>query len=75
MLAFSWIDFDLEHAFLCLVFFYHVIEECLERSCLVEFHVTKLALVSFDLLSEALSFQVAELFIQVLVIVLLQNII
>ena len=75
MLALPWIDFDLEHAFLCLVFFYHVIEESLERSCLVEFHITKLALVSFDLLSEALSFQVAELFIQVLVIVLLQNII
>ena len=74
MLALPWIDFDLEQALFCLVFLYHVIEEGLERHCLVEFHITKLALISFDLLSEALGFQVAELLIQVLVIVLLQNI-
>ena len=74
MLALPWIDFDLEQALFCLVFLYHVIEEGLERHCLVELHITKLALISFDLLSEALGFQVAELLVQVLVIVLLQNI-
>ena len=73
MLAFPWIDFDFKHTFFCLVFNNHMIEECLERSRFLEFDVTKLALVPFDILSEAFSFQVVEFFTQVPVVVLFQN--
>ena len=74
MLAFSRVDFDLEHTFFCFVFSNHMIEEGLECSRFLEFHITKLAPIPFDVLSEALSFQVVEFFTQVSVVVFLQNI-
>ena len=74
MLAFPWIDFDFEHTFFCLVFNNHMIEECFECSRFLEFDITKLALIPFDILSEAFSFQIIEFFTQVLVVVFLQNI-
>ena len=71
MLAFSRVDFDLEHTFFCFVFSNHMIEECLECSSFLEFHITKLASIPFDILSEAVGFQVVEFFTQVSVVVFL----
>ena len=74
MLALSRVDFHFEQIFLGLVLSNNMVEEGLECGALVQLEITELTLVAHHIPLEALSFQEAVFFTEVVVSVFLKNV-